>query len=59
MLTLRGGLVKDAEALRKKAAELLEQAKVERDPEMHGTLFKLAAAFVAKARELDRGNKLN
>ena len=49
----------DAEALRKKAAELLKQAKNEPDPEMHTTLFKLAAAFVAKARELDREKKLN
>jgi hypothetical protein len=49
----------DAEALRRKAAELLEQAKDEGDPRNHRALIDLAAAFVVKARELDREKKMN
>ena len=49
----------DADALRRKAADLLEQAKDERDPDKHMALLERAVAFLAKARELDQGKKLN
>jgi hypothetical protein len=49
----------DADALRQKAAELLERAKHERDPDKHLALLELAVACLVKARELDRGKKSN
>jgi hypothetical protein len=44
----------DAEALRRRAADLLEQAKHERDPDKHLALLELAVEHLARARGLDR-----
>jgi hypothetical protein len=49
----------DAEGLRRKVADLLEQAKAEADPVNQMTLIELAVAFLAKARELDPEKTLN
>jgi hypothetical protein len=49
----------DAEALRQRAAELLEQARHDRDQAECMALIELAVACLAKARELDRGKKSN
>jgi hypothetical protein len=49
----------DAEGLRGRAAQLLEQAKAEHDPADCIALIELAVALIVKARELDQGKKLN
>ena len=51
--------VLNAEALRQKAAELLEQARHERDPVKYMAMLELAVEYLARARGLDRENKLN
>ena len=47
------------ENLRKRATQLLQQAKVETDPLLHRAMIELAKAFVAKARELENHKKPN
>jgi hypothetical protein len=49
----------DADALRRKAADLLEQAKDERDPDKHMALLEQAVECLVKARALDHEKKLN
>jgi hypothetical protein len=49
----------EADGLRRRAADLLEQAKAELDVDRRATLIELAVAFLAKARELERQNKSN
>jgi hypothetical protein len=47
------------EDLRKRAARLLQQAKVETDPLLLRAMIELANAFLAKARELETHKKPN
>jgi hypothetical protein len=49
----------DAETLRRKADELLKQARVERDPVKQLELLELAVDCLTKARSIDLGKKLN
>jgi hypothetical protein len=45
--------------LRKRAAQLLQQAKVETDPLLHRAMIELATAFLAKVRELETHKRSN
>ena len=52
-----GGVAMDADGLRRRAADLMEHAKGERDPVNHMALIELVIAFLVRARELDQGKK--
>ena len=49
----------DAEGLRRRAADLMEQAEKESDPGIRKALTELAKAFLLLARRFDADRKLN